>query len=231
MCPEPLCWEVPLLGTRAVFTETAAESSKEIYIISGAGRDRIFGFRFKFHIMIPRWRVFCYLPTWDWFPSEASKSNTSTVAGAQETVRDGGRKFSRVHSPSYGFTVSKGNPTRGSQAGHIIRSPSVGSGVSHAGGPGLGHSEWLQGTVVYQEIGRQLNILALRSLYGWSSDFVGSPCSVPRHEAWEPSALLEAPSHSTSSLLFIYCATSTCITSIINTDGGFPLPAPPLPVV
>lgn len=33
---------MPLLGTRAVFIETAAESSKEIYIISGAGRDRIF---------------------------------------------------------------------------------------------------------------------------------------------------------------------------------------------
>lgn len=56
---------MPLLGTRVVFLETAAESSKEIYVISEAGRDRIFGFRLKFHFMIPRWRVFCYLPTWD----------------------------------------------------------------------------------------------------------------------------------------------------------------------
>lgn len=60
-------------------------------------------------------------------------------------------------------------------------------------------------------------------------DLVGSLRSVPRLEALEPSPLLEAPSQSTSLLLFIYCATYRCITSIINPDRGFPLPTPPFP--
>ena len=96
-------------------------------------------------------------------------------------------------------------------------------------GPRTGSLGMTPGLCLYQGIGRQLHILALRSLYGWRRDLVGSLCSVPRHEALEPSPLLEAPSHSTSLLLFIYCATYRCIISIINPDRGFPLPTAPFP--
>lgn len=132
------------------------------------------------------------------------------------------------NSPKPWVKVPKWKSNRGSDAGHSIPLP-LSVVVLATQRPRTGSFTTTPGLCLYHGIGRQLHILALRSLYGWRRDLVDSLCSVPRHEALEPSPLLEAPSHSTSLLLFIYCVIYRCITSIINPDRGFPLPTSPFP--